>query len=473
MFGVDGRLEPEESDASATLVVIGGGCSGILTTVQLLINSERASLTRRIVLVERSSHLGAGVAYGTLNKQHLLNVPAGKMSAFPERPDHFLDWVRRREPATEQSFLPRALYARYLHSLLADTAASCRHCSLELWKGEAIAAIDLTPEPAVRVELGDGRHVRAEKVVLATGNLPPANPLVNDATFYRSSRYVRDPWAPGALDGVAGSEPVLLVGTGLTAVDVVLTLLEKGHTGTIHAISRHGLLPHAHAIQPSPPRAWSPSSDTPTTRALMVEILREMREATAQGEDWRSVVDGLRPVTQKLWQALSYDERRRFLSKLSRHWEVHRHRMPPEVGATIDTLVEAGQLIVRAAHLEAFAPAPGGVEVTLAGRMPGVSLVAHVINCTGAQSDVTAAGNPLLDFLLVTGAARSHPLGMGLDVTDSGALIGADGEPSKTLFALGVLRRGQLWESTAVPEIRQQAADLARLLIESRVEVTV
>ena len=450
-------------DPCCTVVVAGGGASGVLAATHLLGGSGRKPV--RVVLVDRGPHPRRGLAYSTLNPSHLLNVPAAGMSAFPDQPHHFLDWARTRvDGAGPHSFLPRRLYGEYLGAVLTSAAASSGH-RLESVSAEVTAVFPRPAEGHALVGLSDGAHVRADHVVLALGNFAPRNPFVRSPGFYSSRRYVRDPWASGALDGVAGSAPVMLVGTGLTAIDVALSLQDSGQTGVIHAVSRHGLAPLAHSRgRCGGAVPWS-SPAPRSARALLRLVREEVRSHQALGGDWREVVDGLRPATRGLWVALPLEERRRFLKWLARYWEVHRHRMAPEVAERVTGLVEAGRLVIHAGRIASYSPAYNGVDVRLAGPATVALRVSKVVNCTGAHGDVTAAGERLLDLLLVTGAARPHALGLGLDVTDDGAIVDTLGEPSPFLFALGGLCRGAWWETTAVPEIRVQAAQLAAHLL--------
>ncbi|MBV8304292.1 MAG: hypothetical protein JOZ04_08790, partial [Acidimicrobiia bacterium] len=295
-------------------------------------------------------------------------------------------------------------------------------------------------------------------------------------------RYIRDPWARRALAAIDPDAPVLLVGSGLTAVDVALTLAGRGHRGPIDTISRHGLLPRRHApwpVTPDPRPAITPGPGM-TTGALLRAVVRAARDAERGGGDWRSVVDGLRPVTQSLWRSMPDAERRRFLRRAARVWEVHRHRMAPTVAASVDDLVASGRLVVRGGLIESVTAEPRALTVTLRpganasadvrvkGRATRQLRVGHIINCTGPSTDVAASCDTLLRSLLATGAARPDPLGLGLDVTDGGALVSGDGTPSPALWTLGPMCRGRLWETTAVPEIREQACVLATALVGER-----
>jgi len=448
-----------------TVAVVGGGCSGVLAAVHLLTHSDGRC---RVVLIERDAVLGAGVAYGTDAPWHVLNTPAAVMSAFPGDPDHFARWAATVQlTATANSFLPRRLYRHYLQQTLIDAE---RDSASPLFRLRArVTALHCRATGAI-VGLGDGGHVEADQVVLAVGNLPPGDP--HGALAPAAPRYISDPWAPRSLAEIEHDEPVLLIGSGLTAVDVALTLAGRGHRGPIDALSRHGLLPRHHASWPASADAEPALTPAPglTTRALIRAVVHAAREAEADGRDWRAVVDGLRPVTQSLWRSLSETERRRFLRRAARLWEVHRHRMAPTVAASVDDLVQTGRLVVRRGTIDSLvAEGPTlRVGVRSGSDRPQELRVGHIVNCTGPSTDVATTSDPLLRGMLAAGVARPDPLGLGFDVNDTGALIGAGGTPSPVLSTLGPLCRGRLWETTAVPEIRDQACALAARLVGER-----
>jgi uncharacterized NAD(P)/FAD-binding protein YdhS len=375
------------------------------------------------------------------------------MSALPDLPGHFADWAA----AAPASFLPRRVYGEYLEAVLAEAAARSA-APLHRVTGEAVAVT------GGDVLLADGRVVSGAAVVLALGVGRPA-PLRLDGREPEGDRYVGDPWRPGALDGVGTDGPVLCVGSGLTAVDVVLTLADRGIAGPVTLLSRRGLLPAAHAVPRSPASTHTTPPIASTARGLLRAVRRDLDETAAAGGDWRSVVDGLRPHTVRLWQGLSAEERCRLLRHAGRHWDAARHRMAPEVAATIDGLRRTGALHITRGRVVAVCDEGTGLRVFTrhAGRVVH-HRAGHVVNCTGPSADVTAAGHGLIDRLLATGQARTDPLRLGLDVDDDGRVRDRAGLASRQLYAVGPLRRGHLWESTAVPEIRGQAAALAELL---------
>ncbi|MFP2929247.1 FAD/NAD(P)-binding protein [Pyxidicoccus sp. 3LG] len=469
------------------VAIIGGGASGTLLAMNLL-RGARAPF--RVVLVERSGRVGRGLAYSTESSRHLLNVPAARMGAFPEDPEHFLRWLRRESPDTAPGdFIPRQRYGRYLESVLDELVARApTGVHLETVRGEVVSLQDEAGR--VRLSLSGGGQLEARMAVLALGNALPGDLRVPDGGLYASPRYHRSPWAAGALRGVGPTDTVLLIGTGLTMVDTVLSLEERGHQGVIHALSRHGLLPHVHqAGALSCSTTYASPGIRDVLRALRQEVLREcenfhpipiriramlrimrqeVRRATDAGADWRTVVDALRPATVPLWHRLTEGERRRFLRHLRSHWEVHRHRMAPSIGDTVERLRGEGRLKLHAARVRSFALEESGVEVRLRPRGHGqeeVLHVDHVVNCTGPEGAITR-GHPLLKELVDAGRVCPDVLGMGLATDAHGALLDVSGIASGRLYTLGPPRRGELWETTAVPEIRGQARELAEHLLQ-------
>ncbi|MFN3428594.1 MAG: FAD/NAD(P)-binding protein, partial [Candidatus Sericytochromatia bacterium] len=271
---------------------------------------------------------------------------------------------------------------------------------------------------------------------------------------------------PGVLDSVDPDEDVLLIGAGLTAIDWALSLATRGHRGHIHLLSRQGRLPHVHVPGLSPRPAVLPAPPY-TATGLLAWVREQVRAAEAAGLDWRQTVDGLRPHLQGLWRGLSHGERRRFLRHARPYWEVHRHRMAPEVAGAIGRLRESGQLTLHAGRVEAYEEGPTGVSVRVRLRGGGHAIVsvARVVNCTGPEADFRKKRHPLVANLLERGLVRPDALGMGIEVGDDGAVLDAQGAPSTNLFALGPVRKGGLWETTAVPELRAQASALAKALI--------
>jgi uncharacterized NAD(P)/FAD-binding protein YdhS len=449
----------------SVIAVIGGGFTGTMVAVHLARFAGSGPL--RVFLIERGRRLGRGLAYGTHCDRHLLNVPAGMMSALPDEPTHFLDWLRARDPAAHAgTFAPRRVYGDYLEELLHSTAhdAAIRIDSL---RDEAIA---LDPGSAadrrVTIRTAGGRVIAADRVVLALGNQPPQE-LAGLEGRHGVRRHAADPWGPEPLRDLNGDDPIALIGSGLTAIDVVLEAHDRGHRGPIYAISRHGLLPRRHG--PAPPRPhFQLAGRAATARTLLRTVRAEAVACQSEGGDWRSVVDGIRPVAQAIWRSMETDERRRFVRHVASHWDAHRHRVAPEVDELIQARLRDGQLFIIAGRILKCESIDDEVVLTLQRRgqtHTEVLSVGRVINCTGPARDIRLTSSRLLRSLLEDGLARPGPLALGLDVDDSGALIGADDGVDDRIYAIGPLLKDHLWETTAVRELRIQAAELARRLV--------
>ncbi len=464
-----------------TLVIIGAGFSGTLTAVNLLRRAARAIAEGRplspqplrLVLVERTGRFGAGVAYGTNHYEHLLNVPTARMSAIPDAPDDFLNWARSQRPTVEgYSFLPRRTYRDYIEHLLADARRGCPQIDLTLLKDDVRSVRPDGNESIARVEFAASPPIEANRVVLAPGNYAPLDVRAAGDAIHETDFYVRDPWDDTRYQGIDPTWPVLIIGTGLTAVDIVLRLATSGHTGTIHAVSRHGLMPQAHLRSPVTPLPSSIEALPAAPRPLLRAICRRVREAEQGGGDWRAVVDGLRGPTAAIWQRFTLDQRRQFFRHVRHFWEIHRHRIAPDVAAVFNDLVQSGRVRIHAARIAAYRLKPDGVTVEIHpraghGRSPITLDVHRVINCTGPNADFTRVTDPLIQQMLADGLIRPDPLRIGLDCTQRGALIGRDGSPSTVLFTVGPPQKPLTWESTAVPELRGQAADLASVLFDA------
>jgi uncharacterized NAD(P)/FAD-binding protein YdhS len=459
--------------ALSTIAIVGGGASGSLVATQLL---RQARQPVRILLFERMTDIAQGVAYGTRCPEHLLNVPAGRMGAFPDQVDHFLRWVERRAgqagfPAAVApgDFLPRGLYGEYLREVLTEArAAAVAGVEFEIIKGEVL---DIEGDaPDLRLRLGGGSCHQASRVVLAIGNLPGEYPIQEELPIYHSQRYVHVPWRPGVLSGIGADEDVLLVGAGLTAIDLTLELNANGHRGTVHALSRRGLLPQAHRAAPAYPDFLAGETLPVTVRGIFRRLRREIRAAQEQGLDWRPVLDAIRSRSQALWQGLSWTERARFMRHLRPFWEVHRHRIAPPVAARIEQLREQGRLRFHAGRLSELREVAQGVEARFRPRGTAemkIIRVAKVINCTGPRSDYSKYQHPLLRNLLAHGLIDHDPLALGIRATPEGEILRYRGEKVGWLDTIGVPLKGDLWECTAMPEIRVQAQRMASRLLAS------
>jgi uncharacterized NAD(P)/FAD-binding protein YdhS len=447
---------------SVDVAIIGGGAAGTFTAVHLL----RTGRPVRLAIVERADRLGRGIAYSTTNRRHLMNVPASTMGGLAGRPGHLVEWCAARgAPVEGTAFIDRPLFGRYLVALLRDAIAGAAVPPLEL-RDEAVAVS--RSGDRLRIALAGGGEIDAGRVVLATGTPPAADlPLPEGAWPGDPSRYLTDPWAPGALEALAGAD-ILLLGTGLTTVDVALRLSELRPSARLVAVSRTGLLPVTHRW---PEGAIEVGYRPPAAGATLREQARAFRAAVAaareRGADMRDVVDAMRPHTQAIWQGLPDADRRRFLRRYARYWLIHRSRMAPAAAGWLEELRDTGRLRILAAAIVSVGEDGGRPAVGLRPRGGGAVetlRVDAIVNCAGPADSPFTGDSPLYRSLRDAGLARPHPLGLGIDTGPGGAVLDADGRPSASLYTIGWLRRGELWESLAIPELRDQAAELAAVL---------
>jgi uncharacterized NAD(P)/FAD-binding protein YdhS len=456
------------------VAVIGGGFSGAAVAVAL---HRRSPHELTVDVFEPSGRVGAGVAYSTPFPYHLLNVPAGNMSADPDRPVDFVEFLQGRHAAGEFSdreiarwggaagaaglaemFAPRPVYADYVAERFATVAEPSA-------TGVRVRVVDdrvdgLTPEDdGWLVHTGSKPPIRHDTVVLATGNAAPRRLLADDAP-----NVLQNPWDWSRLTTIDPDHEVLLVGTGLTMVDALLALRDRGHRGRLLAVSNRGLLPRPHRIGVKPTTFHPDVSAIEDPLTWLRRVRRHLQ--THPGDDWRTVIDALRPITQQLWHGWSLPQRRSFLQQVRPFWEVHRHRLAPWVAEQLETAITDRQLVVRQGRLVRLLPRGHRIEAEIvSGGSTRPLIVDTVINCTGPDTDIARAGGPLARSLIDQGLASMDPLGLGLDLDERFQLVGPDGIVSRSLFAVGPPCKAARWEITAVPDIRVQVVEVVESVI--------
>lgn len=426
-----------------TVAIVGAGLSGSLLAALL------AARGRDCALIERSGVFGPGLAYSTTNDSHRLNVRSGRMSAMADDPAHFVRWLERtgQWDADPDAFAPRRVYGVYIQDLLAQ-AERDGPGRVERIAGEVVLVT------AEGVRLADGRALAAHRIVLATGNPAPRNAGASEGV-------IPDAWAPGALDRIGPHDDVAVLGSGLTMIDVVLDLEDRGWTGRATALSRRGLLPRAHDAT---------QAHAAPRRPLGASLSRRMKAFRARAADigWGVAMDELRAINADLWSALSDAERGRFLRHLRPWWDVHRHRVATDVARRIDSLVKAGRLQVRAGRLERVEPSGGAAVVhwrPRGARSSEVIAARALIDCSGPGVDPTRADDALTAALLSSGEARPDPHRLGFDLDRDGRILSRAGAANDRVFVLGPPSRAAFWEVVAVPDIRVRARALADRLV--------
>ena len=479
-YAVAESLTPElfsraASPGARVIAIIGGGFTGLMALANLLRFGNEMDLPLRIILVDRQPAIGEGIAYRTTDGRHLLNVSARLMSAWPDLPEDFQDYARSKDPSVcPNDFLPRRIYGPYVRKTMLELAeAAGEHISAAVLRDE-VTRMEPVASSGWSIETSSGRSVHADLAILAVGHRPPNDPLANGWSGPRT-RFITDPWASLTLSQIGPDEPVLLIGSGLTAVDVILTLNRPDRSAPIVSISRRGLKPTAHLRQQGKAADlaglvddWLDPARALTIRLLLSTVRRHIAAGKELGVEWQQVIDALRPVTSLLWDRMDGKERSRFLRHLRPFWEIHRHRMAPPVADTIDRLCGEKVLEIDAGALVAAIADPEGVDVTFSRR--GTSIrrtvrVSWVVNCTGPGAHNLHSTHDFLRPLLEAGALCSDELSLGLLTDTSGRAIDVNGNAHSNLLIAGTLRKATLWESTAVPELRQQAQSVARIAL--------
>ncbi|MEQ7156141.1 FAD/NAD(P)-binding protein [Brevundimonas aurifodinae] len=425
------------------IAIVGGGFSGAMLAARL---AERGVTS---TIVNRTADFGLGVAYSTPFDGHLLNVRSSRMSALADRPAHFVDWLKAHHPdsADPDRFAPRRVFGLYVQDRLRTVETAHPGTIRRVVAEVAQIAAD-------GVQLADGSVIAARAVVLATGN-----PAPRTAEAGASPRVIADPWATGALDRIGADDDVLIVGTGLTMVDMLLMLDGRGWTGRATALSRRGLMPRVHGERPDPPRQ-------PTETLLSGPLSLRLNEARrlSRGGGWREVMEGLRPITAELWMQADLATRRRIVRHLRPFWDVHRHRLATTIGVTMDRLTAESRLTIVTGRVRAITADDRGVRLdwrARRGEAPPLT-APWLIDCTGPGH--AADADPLTAPLIHSGRARLDPLRLGLDLDPLGRVLDREGRPASTLFVLGPPARAAFWETIAVPDIRKRIEDVAGAL---------
>jgi uncharacterized NAD(P)/FAD-binding protein YdhS len=455
-----------------TTAIIGGGFSGTLAAVNLI---RLAQTPQRVVVINSGRPFGRGTAYGTTRREHLLNVAARNMSAFPDYPSHFFDWLRSRcdfdamtDDQLKETFIPRQVYGDYVRSLATHFMGPADPRSLVQCDVVEDSAIDI--EPIGRggsVKLESGEAIEAESILLATGNQPPAG-LPGADRLANDRRYCGNPWQDWHEHLPGDQGHIVLLGTGLTAVDVIVTLREKGWNGRITAISRNGMLPQRHFRGIEWPSAIPEDDQSLSLQELSKLVRGDCERLRGVSQNPAIAVDKLRGRTQALWKRLSIDEKKRFLREYAPHWNVIRHRIAGPIHDAITDSLDCGQLKIVPATIDSLTSGATTIDVQLT-TTDGESRIIggdYVINCTGPKARFSDSGLPLYRNLFERGLAKIDAMDMGIAVNDDFLVIDGDDRPSSFLYAIGPILKGTLWETIAVPELRGQAMQVAQAILE-------
>ncbi|HWL07387.1 MAG TPA: FAD/NAD(P)-binding protein [Planctomicrobium sp.] len=452
-----------------TIAIIGGGFCGTMVAVNL---ARIAEAPLRIILINSNRPMARGAAYSTRQPEHLLNVLAANMSAFPDHPSHFVDWLQTRSEYVDfpkstlrEMFIPRTIYGDYLCNLLFSYSrqiGDAGRVKIDIVEENAIDILD-ADEMGPTVILANGDRIVADQILLATGNQAPA-PFHGPNETFTHPAYCPDPWSRWE-NALPDGGNIILLGTGLTMVDIFLSLNARAWKGNIIAISRHGRVPMSHFRFTDRSDDLIDPDDSPSLSVLLQIVKQHCLSMRKVGQNPTITINKLRPHIQRLWKGLSIADKEEFLKNYASQWNVVRHRIPESVHRQLSDAIANGRLRILQGTVVELRPRENGVAVV--GLHEGTEFIqegAYVINCTGPQSRISETADPLLSSLLRSGLARTDPLDLGIDISTKFAVIGQDGTESEFLFAIGPLLKGTLWETTAVPELRVQAFNVAQIL---------
>lgn len=451
------------------IVIIGGGFSGTIAAVNL---GRLSKVPLHICVVDNNRGACRGIAYNTRTASHLLNVVARNMSALADQPNHFVEWLATRadymdEPVASlrERFMPRRVYGEYLHSLFQWTSALLTEEKEVRFEHLNDQAEQITVDGQnIGVSLAGGRTIIADKVILALGNQPPV-PFRLKGLNANSPKYIGDPWLGWESKLPEKDQDLLIIGTGLTTVDTILSLQDMGWRGKIYAVSRNGWLPLSHFKGVDYPD-WGGGPDRPVQLRPLLELFhRHYREAKAQGINPAILVDKLRPHTQRIWQDFSVMEKKQFSRHLRTRWNVTRHRIAPEIHQRLQKSIAANQLMVLKGRLRECEESENAMQIAVeSGGVRRNLTVGAVINCTGPQENYLPSNSKLLNDMLAQGLIEPDEMNMGIKVQQNFAVVDCMGRASESIYALGSIMKGTLWESIAVPELRSQAFRLAETI---------
>lgn len=454
-----------------TFVIVGAGFSGTVLAANLL--RKPPSGGAEVVLIERTAAMGRGVAYAAHEFPYLLNVPAARSSADSRDPLQFLRFARTRRPEVDGGdFLPRALYGEYLQDLLLQAELAARpNVRLSRVFGEVTGVRQSADGEFLAAQFANRTPIRGDALILAPGN--PTAPLPPWAAGLRGhSAFRQDP--RDLPDALTEEHSVLIVGNGLTMADAASVLSRNlQRMPTLHTLSRRGLIPKTQTRFQTDTVRGNASALPPVAHSLkrLLRAARNLaREIESQGGDWREAISAIRNLAPDLWQRMPHAERRRFVRHLQVHWDIHRHRLPPQLAERLDNLRRSGKLQIRAGRIQEVIAMERRLRVLWRPRGAGTTdemTVDLLVNATGPNYNIERSEDPLIDSLRAAGLISADALNLGIRTARFGACVDAAGTVSRGLYYLGPLLRAEYLDATAAAELCIYAERLAAHLTTS------
>lgn len=438
-----------------TIAIIGGGISGTLTVLQCL---KQCHHSLAILWFDSKNQFCKGLAYSTTDENHLLNVRANNMSVFRDEPDHFVNWLGVHHSSySSKDFVPRKIYGLYVQHTFESLQLTNPTVRIQTIAQEVTGVL----QTKYGFEILSDQTYKAGKLILALGNFLPAHPRSISKDFISSENYVQNAFDSSLIEKALTHKDITIIGSGLTMIDVVVSLAHQHYTGTIRVISPHGYIPQAHTEQPLPSIApFIEANKTYRLSELLSLVKNQLKKAKEEQLNPHSVIDAMRPFLQNIWMNFSLDEKQQFLRHLRHKWGVARHRAPVQSIKLFNELKLSGRLILAKGRIYDIQRIGDGFEVyfTDSKNKGGKFRTSFLINCTGPEADYGRLTSPLVQQLFKNGLIDSDMLKYGLNAQK-------DGQISQNLYTLGPPLKGILWESVAVPEIRVQAREIASKII--------
>jgi uncharacterized NAD(P)/FAD-binding protein YdhS len=440
---------------TSSIAIIGGGISGTLTVLNFIKQSTK-QLT--ILWFDAGNKFCRGLAYSTSVNEHLLNVRANNMSLFVDEPDHFVNWLKKYNPSySPTDFVPRKIFGEYVQHVFNDLKKSNPLVTIQQIAREVISVDKSNNGFEIKTET----IYHAHNLVLALGNFLPAHPHSASKQFITSENYFQNAFHDKIADQVKDKKIITIIGSGLTMIDLISSLSSFNYKEHIQIISPHAYIPQAHFEDPLP--AIAPFLQE-TTNYNLIKLLglvnKQLKQAAKDGFNSHSVIDAIRPYATNIWLQFSLKEKKQFLRHLRHKWGVARHRAPAQSLKKFNQLQVAGKLSILKGRIFEITEMPAGFEICYTDINQTRQKVSTelIINCTGPQSDYSQIESPLIRYLIKNALISPDPIHYGLNAAKNGRI-------SSNLYTLGSPLKGVLWESTAVPEIRLQAKELANEII--------
>jgi uncharacterized NAD(P)/FAD-binding protein YdhS len=463
------------------VLILGGGFSGTCAAIHLLRQRDQSL---DVVLIEPAARLGGGLAHSSADPDHRLNAPVAVHVVLPDPPGHLEAWLRSegridRDPDAlcDGAFYPRRSdFGDYMRAQLNDVAQKSISAFRHLH--DRAVEIDRT-SGRLRVTLESAGSLDADGCIVATGHERPSPPHFIPPAVAASFRYLNDPWNLDALGAIERRSDILLLGTALTAADVVATLSRRGHAGHLTALSRHGYKPASQNPSSSSLSLWE-AINVPVpafvarhgTPARVGEILRILRanidECVREGHTWHNAFDEVRNAALQLWGTLPRQEKRRFLRHVRALYDPHRFRLPAPTARILDRAQSSGGLTMLAGRISSISPTSEGFDMEFRPRGEARTIrkrFGTIINCTGPEISPRCSANPLTRSLLERGLAREDEAGIGLATDRCCQALDHEGRSVPGLYLIGPLTRGLFGETPGVPLITWEVLTLLPSLL--------